>query len=59
MTKKYHVASSTIISKMLGILTPGTLDFLARKIVNENAKKSEINIFFRGFSATGIGLRVI
>lgn len=30
ITRKYHVASSAIVSKMVGTLRPGTLDFFAK-----------------------------
>lgn len=44
MTKKYHVESSAIVSEREKILSPGTLDFLVKEIINENARKSEVDI---------------
>jgi hypothetical protein len=44
ITRKYHVASSAMLSKIVGTLSPGTLDFLAEKIINENARESDVYI---------------
>lgn len=41
ITRKYRVASLAMISKRFGILGPDSFDVITRKIVNENARKSE------------------
>lgn len=41
MTRKYSVASSAIVSERVENLNPGALNFLVRKIINENARVSE------------------
>ena len=46
ITRKYRVASSTMVSKILRALIPGALDFTAQKIINENARKSNFHIYF-------------
>ena len=41
MTRKYRVASCAIVLMRDGILSPSFSDRIARKIVNENARKSD------------------
>ena len=40
ITKKYRVASSAMVSKMVGILRFEAFDFIAQNMVNENARES-------------------
>jgi len=40
MTKKYRVASSTMIPKMPGTLDPPVVDVFANKMINKNARES-------------------
>ena len=42
ITRKYHVASSAMLSKIVGALSPSTLDLLAEKIINEKARESDV-----------------
>jgi hypothetical protein len=45
------VASSAIVDKIAEILSPGSLDFVAKKIIRENARKSDFhNIDTSGMS---------
>ena len=44
MTRKYRVASSAIVPKILGALKPGIFDFLAKKRINENASESDFGV---------------
>lgn len=57
ITRKYRMASLVITSKMLGILTPGTLDFIAEKMISENARKSKVYRFSNGSTIWRVGLR--
>jgi hypothetical protein len=45
MTKKYRVPSSAMVLKITGILDPRVFDWDAKKIVNENARKSSSHVF--------------
>ena len=49
MTRKYCIASCTIVLTVDGILSPGSSDRIARKIVNENTRTSNEHIS-RGIS---------
>ena len=40
MTKKYRVESSAIAPRMVGIIADDFFDFIAKKTINENARKS-------------------
>ena len=42
MTRKYHVASSAMVSRRAGPLRFDTLDFAAKQTINENARKSGV-----------------
>ena len=42
ITRKYHVASSAILSKIVGTLSPGTFAFLAEKMISEKARESDV-----------------
>ena len=44
MTRKYLVASSAMVSQIVRTLTPGTFDFLVKKIISVNARKSDVRI---------------
>ena len=46
MTRKYHVASSAMTPKIPGTLSPGASDLIAKKMVNENARKSDMCSFW-------------
>ena len=48
ITKKYRVASSAIVLKIVGIWSPGVFVRLAKTMVNAKARKSEIYIFRQG-----------
>jgi hypothetical protein len=48
MTRKYRVASLAIISKIPGILGPGFLDITAKKMINENTRKSDLSVSSAG-----------
>lgn len=48
ITKKYRVASSAMVFKILGILSPDAFDRAATKMVNENARRSMRTRFRRG-----------
>ena len=41
ITKKYRVASSAMFFKMVGILSPLASDTAAKKIIDQNARKSD------------------
>ena len=41
-TRKYHVASFAMMSKIIGTLDPGALNFLAKNVIKENARESEV-----------------
>jgi hypothetical protein len=43
--KKYRVASSAMIFKMVGIWSPDVFDRLAKTMVKENASRSEVYAF--------------
>ena len=45
MTKKYRVPSSAMVLKITGILDPRVFDWVAKNIVNENARKSSSHAF--------------
>ena len=47
MTMKYHVASSAMVARMVGTLRSAAFDFTARKVINENARKSCAHITTR------------
>ena len=47
MTRKYHVASSAMVSRILGVLRFDTFDFAAKKVINENARRSGVHIAVR------------
>ena len=57
ITRKYCMASLVITSKMLGILIPGTLDFIVEKMISENARKSKAYIFSTGSAIWRVELR--
>lgn len=40
MIRKYRVASSAMVPKIVGILNPGMPDVFARKMMKENARES-------------------
>ena len=40
MTIKYRVASSAMVPRMPGALSPPAFDFVAKKRINEKARKS-------------------
>jgi len=42
MTRKYRVASSTMVPKMPGTLGPTVFDFFAKKMINKNARESDL-----------------
>jgi len=42
ITRKYHVASSAMVPRMLGTLSSEAFDFAAKKVINENARKSDV-----------------
>jgi hypothetical protein len=42
ITKKYRVASSAMVLKMLGPLTFDAFDFAAKKVINANARRSGV-----------------
>ena len=42
ITRKYHVASSTTILRMLGKLSFGASDLIAKKTINKNARESGV-----------------
>jgi hypothetical protein len=41
MTRKSHVASSTMVRNIVGSLSPGAINRVARYNVNEDARRSE------------------
>jgi hypothetical protein len=45
ITRKYSVASFAMISQRFVNPSPGVLNLFAKKIINENASKSEVSIF--------------
>ena len=47
ITMKYHVASSAMVARMVGILRSAALDLNAKKAINENARKSSAHIATR------------
>ena len=42
MMRKYHVASSVMVSQIVLTPSPRTLDLLAKKRINENTRKSVV-----------------
>jgi len=46
MIRKYHVASSAMVLRMLGTPRCDTFDF-TKKVINENARKSSVHIAVR------------
>ena len=42
--RKYHVASSAMVPRMLGNLNFSVFDLIAKKMINENARKSGVHI---------------
>jgi len=55
MTRKYHVASCAIVSRRVGPLRFDALDFAAKKVINENARKSGVYISPQGSSGASSG----
>ena len=45
MTRKYIVASSAIVPRIVGTLTPDDFVRIAKKIVNKNARVSGVHKF--------------
>jgi hypothetical protein len=41
ITRKYRVASSAMVLKTIGILSPHASDFIARTTITENARRSD------------------
>jgi len=48
MTRKYHVASSAMAPRRVGPRKFGALDFAAKKVINENARVSDVYISPQG-----------
>ena len=48
MTRKYHVASWAMVPRRVGPLIFGILDFAAKRVINENARKSGVCISPQG-----------
>ena len=48
MTRKYHVASWAMVARILGTLRSAVLDFAAKIVINENARKSGVCISPQG-----------
>ena len=47
ITRKYSVASSAMVFKIDGILSPCTSDLMAKKTINKNARRSGSFTFLR------------
>ena len=45
--RKYHVASSTMVARMVGTLRSAALDLVAKKATSENARKSGAHVATR------------
>ena len=56
ITRKYHVASSAMVSRMLGTLIFDTFDLAAKKVINKNARKSGVRIAARVRTPSGVSL---
>jgi len=48
MTRKYHVASWAMVPRIVGPLRLDALDFAAKKVINENARRSGVYISPQG-----------
>ena len=59
ITRKYRVASSAIVSRIEGILNLDDLDVIAKKIVNENARKSGLYASSAWLTPPVLNLRVL
>ena len=54
ITRKYRVASSAMVPKIVGILSPGVVHRVAKKIVSENASRSGVSIVPAGSVPYGL-----
>lgn len=55
ITRKYRVASSAMLLKIVGILVPCPSAFTAKKTITENARKSDSNILCAGSVPSDLG----
>lgn len=57
MKRKYRVASSAMVLKIVGSLSPALFDRVIKKMVDQKARKSEVSGFSAGSVPPGLDPR--